>query len=152
MSDLATALEALDTTNDEHWTDQGLPRLSVLKELVQGTVTRDDINRVAPGFCRDKTDAHPTVDSTPVDQVDEKAEVKRLMSEASERVNQAQREYIELVKRMDNIILAEESKRDPSGSAHAVKAYQAAQAEQRAKRHQMAAAASGVLSNIKTKF
>jgi len=50
---LIEALGSLDTTNDEHWTQDGLPRLDVLKAKLNGeSVTRADIFNVCKSFNR----------------------------------------------------------------------------------------------------
>lgn len=50
--DIKPYLAQLDPANGEHWTADGLPRLDVLKGLAGFAVTRDDLNKVAPGFTR----------------------------------------------------------------------------------------------------
>lgn len=52
---LITALLALDASNDEHWTQDGLPRLDILKEAVGESVSRGDIANVAKSFNRFNT-------------------------------------------------------------------------------------------------
>ena len=47
---LAAALAALDVANDDHWTQEGLPRLDVLKELTGKSVARSDLS---PAFTRE---------------------------------------------------------------------------------------------------
>lgn len=50
-----TALKALDVTNDNHWTADGLPRLETVKMLASDqTLTREAVSTVAPGFTRAK--------------------------------------------------------------------------------------------------
>jgi hypothetical protein len=51
-SKLLEALRKLDTTNDDHWTQDGLPRLDVLKTMTGENVTRSDIANVAKSFNR----------------------------------------------------------------------------------------------------
>lgn len=61
--DIVTALQKLDSGNAEHWTDDGLPRVDVVRALANDTaVTRSDINKAAPGFSQatmDGTGAEP---------------------------------------------------------------------------------------------
>ncbi len=54
MSNLLDVLAQLDHANDAHWTAQGLPSLSALKELVGDSVsvTRQDVTDAAPDFKR----------------------------------------------------------------------------------------------------
>lgn len=48
------ALQKLDTKNDNQWTQDGLPKIEILKFLMGGEiVTREQINEAAPGFTRE---------------------------------------------------------------------------------------------------
>lgn len=47
------ALQQLDVDNDEQWTADGLPKVDVVSELVDETVTRKDIIDAAPQFTRE---------------------------------------------------------------------------------------------------
>lgn len=47
------ALGKLDVNNDNHWTNDGLPKLEALKFSVGSNVTRDQVNEVAPGYTRE---------------------------------------------------------------------------------------------------
>lgn len=63
MSDtIIAALKALDTTNDAHWTTDGLPRLETVKYLAKDqSLTRDDVTNAAPGFTRTNTELQDLV-------------------------------------------------------------------------------------------
>lgn len=50
---IINALQALDHDNDDHWTDNGLPQVEVIKEIVKGKVSRGEINAAYPGFVRE---------------------------------------------------------------------------------------------------
>ena len=50
------ALLKLDVNNDDHWTDEGLPRLDAMKDLLGETVSRVDVTNAAKGFTRKTTD------------------------------------------------------------------------------------------------
>lgn len=52
MSNIRDALQQLDPTNDDHWTDEDLPRLGAVKERYGSAVSRDQINEVWPNFTR----------------------------------------------------------------------------------------------------
>lgn len=55
---IRAALSQLDHANDQHWTDDGLPRTQVVQELAaEGGIKRSDINEAAPGFMRKAGDA-----------------------------------------------------------------------------------------------
>jgi hypothetical protein len=52
-ANLKEALLKLDVDNDNHWTEQGLPRIETLKFLTGDvSITRESINTTAPGFNR----------------------------------------------------------------------------------------------------
>lgn len=54
MNKIVEALKKLDVTNDNHWTADGLPRLDTVKMLASDqSITRDQANAAAPGFCRE---------------------------------------------------------------------------------------------------
>jgi hypothetical protein len=56
MSKIIAALGQLDVGNDAHWTSDGLPRIDTVKFLVgDQSLTREDINKAAPGFSRANT-------------------------------------------------------------------------------------------------
>ena len=50
---LEEAIKSLDPDDDAHWTKLGLPNLSVLKEKTKETVSRTDVEDVAPDFTRE---------------------------------------------------------------------------------------------------
>jgi hypothetical protein len=53
QEDIIKALTQLDSGNDEHWTDDGLPRVDVVQRLLKDPdVRRKDINEAQPGFSR----------------------------------------------------------------------------------------------------
>lgn len=55
--EIVAALQKLDSGSAEHWTDDGLPRVDVVRALAKDTsITRSDINGAAPGFSRAGTD------------------------------------------------------------------------------------------------
>lgn len=53
---LIAALKQLDTNNDDHWTNDGLPRVDVVKQF-SGVLmlNREDVARAWPGFHRGNT-------------------------------------------------------------------------------------------------
>jgi hypothetical protein len=51
--DIVKALIQLDSGNDQHWTDDGLPRVDVVQTILKDPdVRRKDINDAQPGFSR----------------------------------------------------------------------------------------------------
>ncbi len=51
-NDILTAIDMLDASNDEHWTNAGLPAVDAVSGIVGRTVTRAEINEAAPEFMR----------------------------------------------------------------------------------------------------
>ena len=52
--DIRLALELLEPSNDESWTEEGLPRVEVICGLMNDdTVTREEIEAALPGFVRE---------------------------------------------------------------------------------------------------
>jgi len=64
-SRIKASLSKLDTANDDHWTDAGLPRVERLRDLTgdQG-ITRRMVEDAAPGFNRANAHAAPSDTST----------------------------------------------------------------------------------------
>lgn len=58
---IIAALETLDSANDNHWTESGLPKLEALRFAFGGPVTREMVEQHAPGYTRAnrKTEAAP---------------------------------------------------------------------------------------------
>lgn len=51
--DIVAALLKLDSGNDNHWTDDGAPRVDIVQQLTgDNDVRRKDINEASPGFSR----------------------------------------------------------------------------------------------------
>ena len=50
---LRDALMALDISNDDHWTDAGLPAMAAIEAFMgSDLVTRADVDDMAPNFTR----------------------------------------------------------------------------------------------------
>lgn len=67
---LHNIIHAMDSTNDDHWTQAGLPRLNVIEDAMGSTdLTRADVEVVAPGWNRDKAKAEKAAEvSAPKDE------------------------------------------------------------------------------------
>lgn len=59
------ALSKLDASDDAHWTNDGAPRLDVLKKFLGVAATRDEVNKAAPGFNRDAASGAAQAATTP---------------------------------------------------------------------------------------
>lgn len=58
--ELKEALEKLDPANDDHWTDDGAPRLSAVVAVVGREVKRKEITDASPGLTRESARRGPT--------------------------------------------------------------------------------------------
>lgn len=102
--DLREALGALDPTNDDHWTSEGLPRVEAVAEISgNAQVKRQDITNADPEFNREKAKAAETVDPPAAGETDEpKAETEEdwlgMTDDAPEKVEEVEEEdpYAEL--------------------------------------------------------
>lgn len=75
---IVEALSRLDPENDEHWTNDGMPRVEVVQGLAgDASIMRADINNASPGFDREVA-RNPAPISEPV--VDEPVEEKPVTS------------------------------------------------------------------------
>lgn len=54
--DIRKAIENLDPSNDEHWTNAGLPAVNAVSDAVGETVSRQQIAEAYPGYDRAKAD------------------------------------------------------------------------------------------------
>jgi hypothetical protein len=52
VADVRVALHGLDPSNDEHWTGQGIPSVDAVSTIVGRKVSREEIERSAPGLNR----------------------------------------------------------------------------------------------------
>jgi hypothetical protein len=50
---LAEAIASLDPKNDEHWTESGVPKLDVIKELTGQSYSRKEVTEAAPKVTRE---------------------------------------------------------------------------------------------------
>jgi hypothetical protein len=66
---IITALKALDVSNDNHWTADGLPRLDTVKMMASDqSLTREAVSEAAPGFTRSTAADFVAVDVTAGEQ------------------------------------------------------------------------------------
>ena len=132
---IRAALEKLDVENDSHWTDEGLPRLSVMKELLDGKVGRNDIEMASPNFSRESPtlmDPKEPEEEEPEELgPDAAAEIE--LKEAREDMNKAKFRLNAANEAMDVIILRRGEKVDGRRPADDIKAYQKSQQAQAVK-------------------
>lgn len=68
IAKIRAALQQLDKANDQHWTEDGLPREGIVRKLASDTtISRKDISDAQPGFQREPVVPAPTAG----DNVDE---------------------------------------------------------------------------------
>lgn len=69
--DIKKALQELDSSNDAHWTDDGLPRVDVVQTLLKDpTITRKDIRAAAATFARASRETTEPEDVLPGEKPD----------------------------------------------------------------------------------
>lgn len=135
--DIRTALAALDVNDDSDWTSDGSPSLLAMSDLLGREVTRKDIAASAKGFSRkNPVVVKPAVKKAkPVKakaQVDDEESLTKQVADAQLVANKANAELKRLVEKLDVLVTAREREAKRIGPAHAIKAYQQSQAEQRA--------------------
>ena len=72
--EILEALNQLDATNDEHWTQEGLPKLDVVSAILDQEVKRKEVTDAAPDFNREAkaaADADNTPPEPPAEPTDE---------------------------------------------------------------------------------
>ena len=52
-TDLLAAINLLDPTNDDHWTQSGDPAIAAIEEIYGKDTSRSEVNEVAPDYDRD---------------------------------------------------------------------------------------------------
>jgi hypothetical protein len=122
------ALLQLDPENDAQWTEDGLPRLDVVQEMVgpDYVVTREVINSADSEFCRNKANAKNRREPDAVRKSEKKtAETNQavtpevLLSEIGRLVEQREslnkvidvkrREYARLIERRERVLAGQDS-------------------------------------------
>lgn len=94
VAEILKILAKLDVKNDEHWTENGAPRLDVVQQLYPG-VTRDLLGRAAPRFCRTNPEL-PDLDKMRAEASARMEDAKRKVVEAKEAETTSQRELAEI--------------------------------------------------------
>lgn len=105
MADKATpeqireALLKLDPTNNSQWTNEGLPALDDLKELIGVRVSRAEVTEAAPMFSRD----HPTFEEPAAEKIDDSLSedeelqaVKNQLDEVDAQIESLRKRRLEL--------------------------------------------------------
>lgn len=122
MSEVLKALQGLDPQNDEHWTDQGLPRLAALG----GKYSREQITQAAPDFNR--ATAHEQAVAEVEDSLEAQiAEADKVFKAAQEAYDEAKRELEKVQEKLD-ILIAQKPKPRPGSE---IMAYLNAQVERK---------------------
>lgn len=140
---LEKALLALDTTNPDNWTNDGLPRLDVLKNSLGKTVTRMEIHAIAPGFCRDNPVIKNSEQPAPEGELNSVAEgsgcsltdkinsLQVNIDELTVAKNKLERELLALNNERDKLIIQRDGVDVRKSTMHDIKAFQKSQFEQR---------------------
>lgn len=103
--DIKEALEQLNHEDDDSWTEDGLPKVEVVRKITGSDVTRREITDAAPGFRRGQgiTEEAPPQPSGP------EARYAQLQTEAAEidrKVMEKQREIGRLKDELEVLYLA----------------------------------------------
>lgn len=160
---LIEALLSLDTQNDDHWTQDGLPRLDVLKNAMGESVSRSDIAAVSKTFNRfnaaieaeegeadeqaeqetqpeaetevkETTTEPPVVTDTEVEgEMSEAAKAEMELSEARVALTEAQKRFKAAQVKADKFRRAKANDQQKIPPHLAIKAFQRSQQAQRAK-------------------
>jgi low affinity Fe/Cu permease len=160
--DIRDALAKLDVKVDQHWTDQGLPRLEVLHQFTgDSTIRREQVTNAAPEFTRsnpeipkDDNDLGPVSEETTKAQLEEDAaeleELKKKMTERALARDSAQRDYLALQEKADDLIrkLDSANKEPPIVN---IKKYLAAQQARKYERAADLAALADLAKSLKEK-
>ena len=157
------ALSVLDVENDEHWTSEGLPRLDVVKDLLDGqSVTRAEITSAAKEFCRKSPVISSEVPSEEAERPEEAAGIQEgegpeATTETLEEVTQraldaARRDFNQAKINLDaaqhdmDKIIKEKELTEGRNQALDIKAFQESQAKARAAR---AGAMSALMQGVR---
>jgi hypothetical protein len=159
---LLDALVALDPNNDTHWTAQGLPAVHVVRDILKDdSITRVNIETVAPGFTRDlaqpevqKTEEAPALSAAPEQlsreeaEADAKEHILALQQEhraITDQIRELQSEAAKIIKAQDAVRDELHKKFPPMTDAERFKVYQARSLEDRRRRVENERAAMAVL-------
>lgn len=156
---LKEALSKLDSDNDDHWTQEGLPRLDVLKTMTGQSVTRSDIFEISKKFNRyntslegdeviadetesedvevEEAEVEPEVEAEQVVVTAKEGEpenfalIEKAYKEAQLELQAVQKKFEAARDEYDHVIRFREQAKANVPHSQVVKAYQAAQAKNR---------------------
>lgn len=146
MSKLIDALKKLDRGNDDHWTDDGQPRLNAVKQVFGKSVSREEIAKEVPGFNRGYVFDEGAAEESQPNQNTEQ-ELKANLDKARVNLAEAKKAFNDAQAQMDKFIT--ENSVEPPSLAEQVKAYQKMSVDQSAKNNAAIAAAQAVLKGAK---
>jgi len=90
VAEILKVLSQLDVEDDEHWTENGAPRLDVLQALLPG-ITRDRVLRAAPKFSRSNPEV-PDLEALRQQARERQEELTRAVAEAKEAEEEGRKE------------------------------------------------------------
>lgn len=133
---IRAALAQLDPTNNDHWTQAGLPNLKVVQELTGlSELSRDGLNQMSDGFVRPQPKTGDDAPDMTLDEV--QAQLAALKAKADK-----------LVREQDAAIIAATGKRDPQDEVRANQLFLAGQAKIREQKHAQRQAAIAALGGV----
>lgn len=164
MSKILEALGKLDTSNDNHWTADGLPRIETVRMLSgDQSITREQITAEAPDFSRSAANLPGGEDSKPAakvkedvstEVVDYASEIEYARSEVirlTEIRNEVDAALAKATKAMDDMIDLQNAEGPVETTDTAIQGYLASQRavlEDRARRNKVLAESGVTLRDI----
>jgi len=144
---LEIAIKSLDPENDEHWTQDGSPRLEILSELTGEKITRGAVTKAFPlinrDFAREKhsisepenseiEDAVPEPEISAIEIALDSAEAR--MHQARANLDKAQKEMSESHVAFEIALVEFEKRFPPESNQQKIMAYLDGQKAERARR------------------
>lgn len=134
MSKILEALAKLDPTNDNHWTNDGLPRIETIRMLAADqTITREAITAEAPNFSRQTAKLETTVateqkteETTEVVEKDYPAmiaEGRQYLQDAITARDEAQARVDHIQNKLDELISEQQAFAPTESNADAIQSY-----------------------------
>ena len=158
MSKILEALAKLDPTNDNHWTNDGLPRIETIRMLAADqTITREAITAEAPNFSRQTAKLETPVATEEPAEVIEKdypamiAEGRHYLQDAITARDEAQARVDHIQNKLDELISEQQAFAPTESNADAIRSYLNSQKgvlEERARRNKVLADSGVTLADI----
>lgn len=133
MSKITEALEKLDPSNDNHWTNDGLPRIETIRMLAgDQSITREAITAEAPNFSRQTAKLEPVVTEQKTEETSEVvekdypamiAEGRQYLQDAITARDEAQARVNHIQNKLDELISEQQAFAPTESNADAIQSY-----------------------------